>query len=63
MAYSGVLFCKSAGAENYKSPRRISGGGMRISSFFLKNERRAEGFKDLPKQQGFKFVLNYFLLF
>ena len=32
--------------------RRISGGGMRISSVFLTNERRAEGIKDLTKQQG-----------
>ena len=32
--------------------RRISSGGMRISSVFLTNERRAEGIKDLTKQQG-----------
>jgi len=35
---------------------------MSISSVFLNNERRAEGMKDLTKQQGFKFVFKIIII-
>ena len=45
-------FLEHPGPENQKSPRRISAGGRKDLIRFLTNENRAQGSKDLTKQQG-----------
>ena len=47
-----------SGPEIQKSPRRISAGGRKDLIRFLTNECRAQGSKDLTKQQGLD--LKYF---